>query len=269
MKSTRSPLPTCRLQSPSAFTLIELLVVIAIIAILAGMLLPALSRAKSKAVQIKCTSNMKQLALAIGMYADDNKELYPSAGGFWPWDLPATAANAFVRYGGKRAILYCPGFTKQNNDELWRFTMSTVAEETRDNDAGYRVIGYAVAFKDAGRMRDTNQVFGSSDTAVKKKRGGQNSAWSGGFEVLEQASPSERTIAADATISNTEKREATNIRFTKIDGGWRGHATAHLAGKTPAGGNAACMDGHAEWRPWKKLQVRTYDNAEGAPAFWW
>lgn len=78
----------------AAFTLIELLVVIAIIAILAGLLLPVLSKGKLKAQGLQCMSNHRQLCLAWRMYSDDNQERLPYASEL-PWD-PSTYAGAWI-----------------------------------------------------------------------------------------------------------------------------------------------------------------------------
>jgi prepilin-type N-terminal cleavage/methylation domain-containing protein len=76
--SHRSTDPACN-RNPAAFTLIELLVVIAILGMVTALLLPALSRAKTKALNIACISQLRQLGLAVRLYAGDNKDTLPSA----------------------------------------------------------------------------------------------------------------------------------------------------------------------------------------------
>lgn len=109
-----------RLQEQGAFTLIELLVVIANIAILASLLLPALSRAKNSAQGIKCVANVKQLQLAWHLYADDHDSRLVSNGGWcrgW-YTQPPSPDNTNVallresllgKYAVDPAIYKCAG----------------------------------------------------------------------------------------------------------------------------------------------------------------
>jgi prepilin-type N-terminal cleavage/methylation domain-containing protein len=131
-RSARPPDFPTRSVSRHAFTLIELLVVIAIIAILAGMLLPALSRAKSKGQRTYCMNSLRQIAIFMQLYTDDNNDVFPAHRnqGLNSTAEPPSRTNwwgtAIVSYGnGRSNLFHCPSIKGRRIDNTveweWEF----------------------------------------------------------------------------------------------------------------------------------------------------
>ncbi|MGN6555085.1 MAG: type II secretion system protein [Verrucomicrobiota bacterium] len=240
MKQRTQSKPLAR-RHGTAFTLIELLVVIAIIAILASLLLPALSRAKEKSKIISCRSNLRQVGLACRMYGDDNRDKLPPIRGGWAWDADTKSIELLLAEGFSRDILFCPSFAEFNQSNIWNF------------NSQYRVLGCVLALDQCGALHPTN--WNSSMNPPGSQR------W---VTIEYTIRPSERELAADATIS--QGGNFSSIVCDWYYGGVKKNARSpHLQGKLPAGGNIVFLDGHADWRKFRDMRIRTWAGSD----FWY
>lgn len=221
----------------AAFTLIELLVVIAIIAILAGMLLPALAQSKVKAQAALCKSNLRQMGVASLMYVDDNQDKLPYAWGTGHDPNRNNFQNLLLAYIKRSAFVAGSATTNSDFATSVYKCPARMAENHSGNDKTYRGAG------NPWKISYAMNQFTSADFPDKMLLGYPSGATAKMAAVKE---PAATLLIAD--LSHLLNHPAV-ILLRETDIGYKHGGQMH---KAKGLANILFMDGHVEGRSLKR-----------------